>query len=171
MSEYKLALKLDDWCEYIRKYLCLTVKDIRELKVGESIKMLFIDRNFLDIINNYTEKHNIKGEIDIENIVDSGLLYTVEYTRKNDDSLKGHTQFYGMIETTSENFEFDILFEDVGMWLPLYNDYIITDYIRDDNVKKLIGIKSNNLEDNKLIGWRGEAIAIKNIKKIPILIN
>jgi hypothetical protein len=48
-KNHKLTLEVDEWFDYVEKYLSITVDDIRSLKEGQSESFLFIDRNFLDV--------------------------------------------------------------------------------------------------------------------------
>jgi hypothetical protein len=159
----KLTLEVDEWFDYVEKYLSITVDDIRSLKEGQSESFLFIDRNFLDVLS--------RGINDIEEelfIYDK--FYSGKYTRKNKDSLKGTFEYGGKLKgDVNENFEFHVMIEEAKMWYPLHNDYTLTDICL-PGVKEYIGIHSSKLEGSRKIGWRGVCVRYSDVNKILLLL-
>ena len=156
----KLTLTTDHWFDYIDKYLAITVDDIRNLKEGESESLLFIDRNFLDVLSN--------GINDIEeDLFIHDKFYAGKYTRLSSNSLKGKFEYDGCLKgRVDENFEFDVLIDEVEMWFPLQDDHTMNDIC---DVKEWIGIHSSRLEGTRKIGWRGVCVRYNDVSKIPLL--
>jgi len=158
----KLTLEVDEWFDYVEKYLAITVDDIRSLKEGQSESFLFIDRNFLDVLS--------RGINDIEEelfIYDK--FYCGKYTRKSMDSLKGKFEYGGKLKDVVEDFEFHVKIEEAKMWYPLHNDYTLTDICL-PRAKDYIGIHSSKLKGSRKIGWRGFCVRYSDVNKIPLLL-
>ena len=158
----KLTLTTNEWFDYIDKYLAVTVDDIRKLKERESVSLLFIDRNFLDVLSNCI--NDIEEELFIHD-----KFYAGKYTRLSSNSLKGKFSYEGSLKgTVDEDFEFHVLIDEARMWFPLKDDYTVMDFAL-PGVKEWIGIHSSKLEGSRKIGWRGVCIRYSDVSKIPLL--
>jgi hypothetical protein len=156
----KLTLTTNEWFDYVEKYLSVTVDNIRKLKEGESERLLFIDRNFLDVLSNGI--NDIEEELFIHD-----KFYAGKYTRLSSNSLKGKFEYDGCLKgEIQDNFEFHVLIDEVEMWFPLQDDHTINDIC---DIKKWIGIHSDDLVGSRKIGWRGVCIRYSDVSKIPLL--
>lgn len=141
-----------------RKYH-LTIKDILDLPIGESIKIFCMDRNLFDFCIN---KDRIDKIIKAENFFSDG--YIIKYKRIN--GLIGKWKFLN-IDNNYSLREFDIDLDT--FWYPLvYNRVLKTDF---DDIfyipEKFSGKHYNEFPLNTRIGWRGPCMLLEDVKKLP----
>ena len=141
-----------------RKYH-LTIKDILDLPIGESIEIFCMDRNLFDFCIN---KDRIDKIIKAENFFSDG--YIIKYKRIN--GLIGKWKFLN-IDNNYSLREFDIDLDT--FWYPLvYNRVLKTDF---DDIfcipEKFSGKHYNDFPLNTRIGWRGPCMLLEDVKKLP----
>lgn len=142
------------------KHKYITIKDIEKLNKGECIKLLAIDRNFYDLIDNNEDGIETPPEIFLQD------NYIFEYTHNN--GLNGMIRW--IKEEKINNFNFDINYNNYD-WYPLNNE----GELPEDDPQGLFSfkdIKKNYREYPKdtLIGWRGPMLLWKDIIDHDIMI-
>ena len=153
----KPVFNINFWLKSMNK-MYLKIKDIENLKKGESIKLLCIDRNFYDIIQSNPINIPICPKEFFKN------NYIIEYTHYED--LKGFGNWCNLDKPgTKSDFEFHIEYCK-NHWYPLKNGKLpesdpkgIAYLLNNSFVKK----NWKNYDKNTLIGWRGPMIPFKFI--------
>ena len=143
-----------------RKYH-LTIKDILELPVGETVTIFCMDRNLFDFC---ICEERIGKIIPAERFFAYG--YIMEYVRTN--GIIGTWKFLIFDDSPKES-EFDLDLDLGELWYPLYNNRIpIVDSqehfrIPDD----FVGKHYEELPESTRVGWRGPCMLLKDVKKLP----
>lgn len=155
-------IEVNDWFnKYSNKWI--TIKDIEKLKKGDKVKIVVLDRNFLDIVSN-------------PNINKENTSYSPQVFFKNNwgiythnDGLQG-TLFEAWMKKDKkppkENFEFDVEYKK-GKWYPLKNGILPAKDLQFNF--NLLGKKMHWTEfpKNTKVGYRGPMIFWKDLKDMP----
>lgn len=157
--KYKTPLTLEEWLDLMKdKYL--KISDISNLKTGESIKLLCIDRNFYDCID-------MSGKIKLpEDFFKSN--YIIKYIQNN--GLHGKANFNCDDENEWNNFNFHINYAP-ECWYPLNNKGLLPK--KDPQGFSIF--TDNTIRDwreypiDTLIGWRGEMLKWDDVITAPPL--
>lgn len=137
----------------------LTIKDILDLPIGQSIKIFCMDRNLYDFCI-FKERINLK--MSAEEFFSDG--YIIKYKRI--DGLIGMWKFLNL-DNSYEQREFDL---DLGeFWYPLYNNSVPENEFDDlfPMPEFFAGKHYNELPSNTRIGWRGPCMKLENLKNMP----
>lgn len=137
----------------------LTIKDILDLPIGQSIKIFCMDRNLYDFC--IFEKR-INHKMSAEKFFNGG--YIIKYKRI--DGLIGMWKFLD-IDDSYEQREFDLDLSE--FWYPLVNNRVPQNDFDGffDMPELFAGKHYNELPPNTRIGWRGPCMKLENLKKIP----
>lgn len=138
------SLHVNDWME--RDFFWLKASDIQQMKPGEQISLLFLDRNVLDLATSankenqvYTAKHFFRDN------------YQVQYTHKQ--GLTGTLKWLAPDTSASEeDFTFDVLLDHRQMWYPFDR----LDHIQEEDFAH----KVETGQSNPFVGWRGAAVPL-----------
>lgn len=152
----------DKWVEKSKAFH-ITAKKIAEMKKGDSVKVISLDRNFCDFLGNLKLKENTN--YDPKEILPKAY-YNGIYFQEN--KLKGKFQYTnlfwkGKLEDPF-NFEFDVEYAD-GEWYPLEKEKLS---------KHIVGGKKDKtseefIKEDVRVGWRGPMIFEKDLDKLPPL--
>ena len=153
------SIHINEWLN-IMKHKYITIKDIEKLNEGECIKLLAIDRNFYDLIDNNEDGVSTPPEIFLQD------NYIFEYTHNN--GLNGTIRW--IKEERIDNFNFHINYNNYD-WYPLNNE----GKLPEDDPQGLFSfkdIKKNYREYPKdtLIGWRGPMLLWEDVINDNIMI-
>tara|TARA_Y100000996_G_scaffold136444_1_gene103734 strand:- start:1457 stop:2254 length:798 start_codon:yes stop_codon:yes gene_type:complete len=148
-----------DWFENSRPYW-LKIDDVLKLKHNETISLIMLDRNVLDVVLNsnkmnkvYTATHFFRNQ---------KALYTHDVELYGKLRLIGHKE--SKIEWKFDKGEgFHIQYAKDN-WYPLINDYLP----KYGDTGPLLNIQTHwkEFDVNTPIGWRGPLIKWSNIEKI-----
>ncbi len=153
------GLKLQAWQEHIREQ-CLTILDLLQLKHGQQLKVLVIDRNLCDVVCN--DNHG-------NTLYDPELFFrynTATYT--HNEGLQGNIIYHWRDQDSQDyRFEFEIEYEK-DRWYPL----------EDGQLPKTDpqGFSSFSYQNPKLwssfpqttrIGWRGPMLLWEKVRDQP----
>jgi len=171
------SLNCNEWFDYIEtNQLLMTLNEIKDIQPGESLEVLFLDRNFLDFCPT--------GE-DVNIFLNLNKFYRGKFTRHNDNSLKGQFTWYpcgGPNDTTYEttnNFEFHCKEEGTNMYWPFTDDRL--NFLADDwrfyqDAGTMEDLRNRVLNECKhyseingrsLVGWRGPMIQLDKVSLLP----
>lgn len=153
------SIHINNWLNKM-KHKYITIKDIEKLNKGDCIKLLAIDRNFYDLINN--------NEIGVEYPPEIFLQdnYIFEYTHNN--KLNGKIRW--VKEKKINNFNFDINY-NIHNWYPLNDEGELPERDPQD-LFSFKNVKKNYKEypQETLIGWRGPMLLWKDVINNNIMI-
>jgi hypothetical protein len=167
------ASKFDEYLKRIKKYL-LKISDVTKLREGECLELLFFDRNFFDFVDQYSTKYKTKS-IDLAKFAKQDFGYQGIYKHNHD--LQGHILWYfdtpkhnrKCDHRPKESFEFHLNYEK-SSYYPLKNGKLPGRKDKDWQTQKKYDNKSyKSFPKSTLIGWRGPAIRISDLKKLPKL--
>lgn len=143
------SLDLWSWILHMRNK-CLTIQDILEMKKGDTIKLLCLDRNVGDFADNYELSAEKASEFFKDN-------YIITYRHNKD--LQGEWFFHNHLHDDGfDNFEFHIEYK-TGCWYPLTEGRL-----PDTDPQGFSDINKNTKKDWKEyptdthIGWRGPMV-------------
>lgn len=154
-------LGIEEWIEFMKKYF-LTIGDIQNLKEGEIIDLLCLDRNWAELAS--TSKELMHPEIFFKN------NYKIRY--KHTKNLQGECLRDEEIDEKSnyQPFEFDIEFKK-GYWYPLKNGKLPQEdpqgLFNFDDVTK----DYKEYDADTCIGWRGPMINWEKLRASPSVCN
>jgi hypothetical protein len=181
------SLSYIDWFNYVSEHnFLVTLDEIINLPVGQTIEVLFLDRNFLDFC---PEEDNVNI---FQNL---NRFYRGRYTKQNENSLIGRFEWYsttGMNEFEETSFEFHCKEEGTNMYWPFTEDRLnfLADhwmyYQQDPEDNVLEEGQLGTMEDLRqrfyneckhftdinrasLVGWRGPMIKIDRVGLLPNL--
>ena len=144
----------------------ITIKDIIKMNIGESKKLLCLDRNFYDFINNTNKPINAKDFFKYN--------YIVEYTHKN--NLKGTLKYLGdWSDNKPQMFNFDLEYIK-NHWYPLNNDGNLPINDLQGFAKfpwskdKIKPVSWKDYSTNTRVGWRGPMILWEDVCNSPKII-
>lgn len=149
------ALTISEWINNAKKYY-VTLGDIMEIKKGEKIKFLILDRNVLDVVQN-TNKPNKAYE-------------PAKFFRKSYGILKYGGNLQGTMKfcdiSVQRPFEFHIEYKK-DQWYPLKNEYLPAH--DPQNIFKLLGKQKHYTEFPKSthVGFRGPMIFWQDMANLP----
>ena len=165
----KEVLDQSEWFRYVQNNFAMRLVDVKEIPPGESIEVLFVDRNFLDAV-----QINRAGVADIEEGMEARRFYVGKYTRglENPDSLKGTFEWYNLkdadgVHITDREFEFDVCAAGSRMYYPMHDGRLFTRQPPDFDVEW--GAHYTELPDDSWVGWRGMMVRVEDVPNLPIL--
>jgi len=140
------GVELSDWKEYVRDK-CLTIRDVKNLQQGETIKVVHMDRNLWDVV---CDSNNSDQLYDPKEFFED---VTAEYT--HDSEMKGRIHWsFG----DEREFEFEIEYKE-GHWYPLEDGRLPeNDPQGFSNFGDASGKHYDDFPKGTLIGWRGPMI-------------
>lgn len=153
----KKGLEFTKWKERSRAYW-LTIKDIENMKNGEKMHVLMLDRNALD-------SH--------DNTIRVNKLYKPSTFFKNNKEIYTHShKLYGNITYHKDSITFNKkngfhVEYTKNNWYPLMNDHLPS---KDpQKIVQLLGKRVNwkHMKKSTHIGWRGPLIKWSDLKKLP----
>ena len=165
MKTYNEAFIWHQWINSTKDYH-LTIKDIQEMKSGESLKVIILDRNTGDLFDKYNNSNTLYYPIDF-------FKHQMGEFIKNKD-MTGKLIFYNGINHDSNNnliidpFEFHIEYK-LNYWYPLQNNIIS---ITNPEFKHINENYSKNINEFPLdtrVGWRGPMIKVDLLRKLPLI--
>lgn len=165
-------MEVDKWLDATQEYH-LTIKDICEIPVGESIDIFFMDRNVLDTsadIDYNQPNENIDPQIFFRN------SYFIKFTKREANGILGDWEWYWdgkqnvqKIDAygTNQQREFDINYNPTN-WYPLKNNKLPKcDSQGFANFGAVAGQHYSTFNAKTRLGWRGPMMLRQNIKKMP----
>ena len=153
------SIHINSWLNIMKdKYI--TIKDIEKLNKGDCVKLLAIDRNFYDLIDNNETGIEMPPDIFLQD------NYIFEYTHNN--KLNGMIRW--IKEENINNFNFDINYNN-DYWYPLNNEGELPEE-DPQRLFSLKNIKKNYKEypEETLIGWRGPMLLWEDVINDNILL-
>lgn len=161
-TDKKLSpLTIEEWEKKSKPYY-LTIKNIMDMKENKKYKILHIDRNFHDLVDNNTMGISKASYIFRNN-------YTSVFTKSN--NINGTTKWiFDDGDTQTEETQWHV---DLGhIWYPLQNGYVPPE---DEQgifeIGKYAGKHWTELPKNTYLGWRGPCILLKDVNSIGYIIN
>ncbi len=136
-------MDISDWVDYIEATYALKDDDITSLKKDDQLDIVFIDRNFVDLIHENNKTHYNPTDI-INKIYRGVFTYSGE-------GLKGSFFFKNLNQT--KPFEFEIYIPQLKMWYP-------------SNYHMQIKTYTSPL----YVGWRGFCLLQKDFLSLPTVI-
>lgn len=175
----KTAVESTEFFKQAKKYF-IKVKDITKLKKGDCIELFFFDRNFFDAVYNYHNKTG-KVSVNIKDLYNGNYGYAGVYRHDHDlqgdflwfiDRSTGNSHRGGCpVPGFNESFEFHLNYYK-GNWYPLKNGKLPKGGGRlglPGQFKELRGKSYTEFPKSTLVGWRGEAIRVSDLDKLPNL--
>lgn len=133
-----MSLLFQQWLPANEQH-ALTVKDIRQLKRGESIDLAIFDRNIGDAIDAAVNEKRLKLN---KAYAFGNMMKRIQHIGKytHDTGLKGTLQFGEVLET---DFTFDILDNKKKVWKPASD--------------------GNEVRNTRVLGYRGYVFPLKRL--------
>lgn len=150
------ALDMDEWIQTTEPHH-LRIQDILNLKPGEQLEVIHLDRNIHDTCEHYNKREIIKPPLEF--FEGSVAVYTHE------SDLKGQIYFPEIREYM--DFEFHVEY-DSGCWYPFENGQLpLTDPQSFSNFGDKSGWTWQMFPQNTRIGWRGPMIIKSKLSSLP----
>jgi len=150
-------LTISNWINETKPFW-LSIDKVLALKPNKKTKVLLLDRNLMDTVENTKRKKELEKGKDYKPeyfFKDSSAVFY----RINNNDLKSKLQFPWQKENNETiDYEFDVEYNN-GKWYPFENGYNI-----EDNNKYW-----KDYPGYTAIGWRGPMILWKDIKKLPMI--
>ena len=160
-------LDYQQWDQLSYNKHALTIKDIINLKKGQQIKVLTMDRNVWDCLTDCTKGQSYPPE---ELLADSWAIYIHE------ENLRGKLVFWfecenDQIEFTNEldqsDFEFHVEYEK-GNWYPLKQGYLPANDPQGYSFFPWTEKKYwTEFDQMTPVGWRGHMILWSKLEEMP----
>jgi hypothetical protein len=141
-------LDLKEWKEKVRDHW-LTIADVKRLKPGSKLKVVLLDRNLFDYMDEFPSNKMLPNTTLIKNTSDT-------YVHGRDMQGTLH----------NEPFEFHVEYEK-GRWYPLQDGYLPA---KDEQWgHKLLGKKTSwkNMPPTTAVGFRGPMVRVADLKRLP----
>jgi hypothetical protein len=175
------------WKRECEKYH-LTIKDIKEMKTGDLVRLFFFDRNMCDHVVRAKYKTRTKRKVMVDVLIESS--YTAVFEKEDDLQgnfiwfFHGHSRgkpVHTYREDESRWFEIEYA---PDCWFPLNEDGVLEfgpddfDYPEDyddeneppllrDTYSHLQGKRWYEFDENTRVGWRGPCMKLNDLKKVP----
>lgn len=166
ICQSEVELDYQEWDQLSYAY-ALTIKDIINLKPGQQIKVVMMDRNVWDCLTDCIKGKSYKPN---ELLSDNWAIYIHE------EGLRGKLVFWfnckndeEQINVDQPNFEFHIEYTK-GSWYPLKEEYLpgadpqgFSKFPWDDNQKQ----HWTSFPETTCVGWRGHFVLWSKLDQMP----
>ncbi len=152
-----------EWITQATKF-ALTLDDA--LKLDEPLHVIFIDRNFLDVL---------PTDVDVVNVAElaqRGIFYSGMFVKNGNSKncLEATVTWDNTTLQTTKNFELHVLLDD-RFWWPLRDGRVVLDeYLPVTIYQAYNGLHFHKLPPSTLVGWRGKMLAVDKLWVLPPLI-
>ena len=156
-EKIKGQLDLFEWIDHVRKYW-LTIADVQNMKHGEKLKVVLLDRNVSDRFNGKTGNKLIRPE--------KSALDIATYTHVHD--MQGELVIdYKSKPIVLNSFEYHVEYEK-GEWYPLSNGVLPA---KDSQFGTALLGKTTTWKEMPAttpVGFRGPMVRYSDLKKMPM---
>lgn len=144
----------------------LTIKDIQELKEGDTLDLILFCRNTGDIAHGTQKGH--RWDSLLEGLRETTCYSPAKYTHKG--GMRGDLELGG-VSTVHENWEWELNAVRAPIpsrrkyWSPLnyqYPDEFVQDHPKTDV------LEWNMFDPNTRVGWRGPCVRVQDLEKFPV---
>jgi len=154
-AQYKEKSKKMDYYQWVEETIPFRLRkaDITSLHPGDTMRILFFDRNVADI---FTQTNEANTPYSPEHFFREN--YQMEYSHK--EGLTG-SAIWQHGKKSPEDFEFQILVEEDRMWRPICKVGMTVE-LKNGGKKPV-----SEFSPQTFIGWRGYAMRWDDLQKLP----